>query len=107
MVLENVAVLDRRAEELVFPAKRATYFNENVLISRIRKYSPDKTDTAHGFRATLSTYIHDNFNFGEELIEVCMQHRIKTATQAAYNRGDWLERRRPIMDSISDWLLYE
>ena len=107
MVLENVAVLDRRAEELVFPAKRATYFNENVLISRIRKYSPDKTDTAHGFRATLSTYIHDNFNYGEELIEVCMQHKIKTATQAAYNRGDWLERRRPIMESISDWLLYE
>ena len=107
MVLKNVAVVDRRPEELVFPAKRATYFNENVLISRIRKYSPDKTDTAHGFRATLSTYIHDNFNYGEELIEVCMQHKIKTATQAAYNRGDWLERRRPIMDSISDWLLYE
>ena len=107
MVLKNVAVLDRRPEELVFPAKRATYFNENLLISRIRKYSPDKTDTAHGFRATLSTYIHDNFNYGEELIEVCMQHKLKTATQAAYNRGDWLERRRPIMDSISDWLLYE
>lgn len=107
MVLENLAHSQQSPDELVFPGKRATYFNENVLISRIRKYSPDKTDTAHGFRATLSTYIHNNFNYGEELIEVCMQHNIKTATQAAYNRGDWLERRRPIMDSISNWLLYE
>ena len=107
MVLENVAHLQKDPNELVFPAKRATYFNENVLISRVRKYSPDKTDTAHGFRATLSTYIHNNCSYGEELIEVCMQHKIKTATQAAYNRGDWLERRRPIMNSISDWLLYE
>jgi len=107
LVLENVAHSKKGPDELVFPAKRATYFNENVLISRVRKYSPDKTDTAHGFRATLSTYIHNNFSYGEELIEVCMQHKIKTATQAAYNRGDWLERRRPIMNSISDWVLYE
>jgi len=39
------------------------------------------------------------------MVEVCMQHEVKTLTQAAYNRGDWLEKRRPIMDAISEWLL--
>ena len=41
----------------------------------------------------------------EELLEVSMQHVVGTLTQRAYNRSDWLEKRRPIMEAISDWLL--
>ena len=89
----------------MFPGKRTRVIPENALRMCIKKYSPNRDDTAHGVRATLSTYLNDNHDFGAEIVEACMQHEVKTLTQAAYNRGDWLEKRRPIMDTSSDWLL--
>ena len=107
LVLERVGHENLAPDALVFPGKRTRMIPENALRLCIKKYSPDSDDTAHGVRATLSTYLNDHHDFGEELVEACMQHEVKTLTQAAYNRGDWLERRRPIMDAISEWLLSE
>lgn len=105
LVLERVGYEHLAPDALVFPGKRARVIPENALRLCIKKFSPDSRDTAHGVRATLSTYLNDHHDFGEEMVEVCMQHEVKTLTQAAYNRGDWLEKRRPIMDAISEWLL--
>jgi integrase len=107
LVLRRVGYENLAPDALVFPGKRTHIIPENALRLCIKKYSPDNSDTAHGVRATLSTYINDHHQFGEELVEACMQHEVKTLTQAAYNRGDWLERRRPIMDAVSEWLLDE
>jgi len=107
LVLEKVGYEHLAPDALVFPGKRTRVIPENALRLCIKKYSPDSDDTAHGVRATLSTYLNDNHDFGEEMVEACMQHEVKTLTQAAYNRGDWLEKRRPIMDAIGDWLLHD
>ena len=105
LVLERAGYEHLAPDALVFPGKRARVLPENALRLCIKKYSPDSEDTAHGVRATLSTYLNDHHDFGEEMVEACMQHEVKTLTQAAYNRGDWLEKRRPIMNAISEWLL--
>lgn len=94
-------------DAFVFPGKRGECMNENVFCNCIKRHSPNVRDTAHGIRATLSTYINAHHDFGEEIIEVCMQHQVKTMVQRAYNRGDWFEKRRPVMDAIALWLTNE
>ena len=108
-----MAVLAKRGidkmepDELVFPGQRARRMNENAMCARIQTHRPEKKETAHGLRATVRTYIEDNHDFGEELIKVCMQHQVKTLVDRAYNRGDWLEKRRPIMEAVGEWLTNE
>ena len=105
VILEKLDIENRAPDEFVFIGKRADKLPENVLLASIKRYSSDKSDTAHGVRATIRTWLEESHDFGEELLEVSMQHVVGTLTQRAYNRSDWLEKRRPIMEAISDWLL--
>jgi len=105
VILEKLDIENRAPNEFVFIGKRADSLPENVLLASIKRYSSDKSDTAHGVRATIRTWLEESHDFGEELLEVSMQHVVGTLTQRAYNRSDWLEKRRPIMEVISDWLL--
>jgi len=105
VILEKLDIENRAPDEFVFIGKRADSLPENVLLASIKRYSSDKSDTAHGVRATIRTWLEESHDFGEELLEVSMQHVVGTLTQRAYNRSDWLEKRRPIMEAISDWLL--
>lgn len=105
VILEKLDIENRAPDEFVFIGKRTDSLPENVLLASIKRYSSDKSDTAHGVRATIRTWLEESHDFGEELLEVSMQHAVGTLTQRAYNRSDWLEKRRPIMEAISDWLL--
>ena len=105
VILKKLDIENRASDEFVFVGKRVDSLPENVLREAIKRYSSDKSDTAHGVRATIRTWLEENHNFGEEILEVSMQHVVGTLTQRAYNRSDWLEKRRPIMEVISDWLL--
>ena len=105
VILEKLDIENRAPDEFVFIGKRTDSLPENVLLASIKRYSSDKSDTAHGVRATIRTWLEESHDFGEELLEVSMQHVVGTLTQRAYNRSDWLEKRRPIMEAISDWLL--
>ena len=105
VILKKLDIENRAPDEFVFIGKRADSLPENVLLASIKRYSSDKSDTAHGVRATIRTWLEESHDFGEELLEVSMQHVVGTLTQRAYNRSDWLEKRRPIMEAISDWLL--
>tara|TARA_A100001015_G_scaffold194782_1_gene217162 strand:+ start:145 stop:1314 length:1170 start_codon:yes stop_codon:yes gene_type:complete len=105
VILEKLDIENRAPDEFVFIGKRADKLPENVLLASIKRYSSDKSDTAHGVRATIRTWLEESHDFGEELLEVSMQHVVGTLTQRAYNRSDWLEKRRPVMEAIGDWLL--
>lgn len=59
--------------------------------------------TAHGFRSTFRDWAGETTKFPREVIEAAMAHRLKDAAEAAYARGDMLERRRHLM---ADWAAY-
>ena len=59
--------------------------------------------TVHGFRSTFRDWIAENTNYPSELAESCLAHALKNKTEAAYQRGDLLERRRKLMQ---DWANY-
>ena len=53
--------------------------------------------TVHGFRSAFRTWGGERSNAPRELLEVALSHAIGNQTEAAYARGDLLEKRRRIM----------
>ena len=60
--------------------------------------------TPHGFRSTFRDWASEEAHqFPGETIELALAHTIKNKTEAAYRRGDQLERRRELM---TEWERY-
>jgi len=55
--------------------------------------------TVHGFRSTFKDWATERTSFPYELSEMALAHIIKDKTEAAYRRGDMLEKRRELMDA--------
>jgi integrase len=57
----------------------------------------------HGFRSTFSDWARDRTAYPRDVIEMALAHSIKDKSEAAYRRGDALEKRRRLM---ADWARY-
>jgi len=55
--------------------------------------------TVHGFRSTFKDWATERTSFPHELSEMALAHTIKDKTEAAYRRGDMLEKRRELMEA--------
>ncbi len=90
----------------VFPNERDSGkpLSKNVMTNLLRKlgYSADVM-SAHGFRATASTILHEQ-GWKQEVIEAQLAHLTGTATSRAYNRSIYLSERTTMMQSWADYL---
>lgn len=59
--------------------------------------------TVHGFRSTFRDWAAECTNFPREVCEMALAHSIENETEAAYRRGDLLEKRRSLMAA---WAAY-
>jgi integrase len=55
--------------------------------------------TVHGFRSSFRDWCAEQTNYPRELAEVALAHTLKDKTEAAYQRGDLLEKRRRMMNA--------
>lgn len=77
--------------------------SENALSSFIKK-SMKRTDvTAHGMRATFRTWAAEQ-GADHQVAEMCLAHDVRGVVESAYNRTDYLERRRDLMDQWSTYV---
>ena len=60
--------------------------------------------TTHGFRSTFRDWAGDRTSFNRELIEQALAHQISDKSEAAYRRGDALEKRRGLMNLWGQYL---
>jgi integrase len=56
--------------------------------------------TVHGFRSSFRDWASEQTNYPREVCEMALAHTIRNKAEAAYRRGDLLEKRRALM---SDW----
>jgi integrase len=61
--------------------------------------------TVHGFRSTFRDWAAECTVFPSEVVEMALAHVIEGKTEAAYRRGDLLEKRRQLMDAWADYCL--
>jgi hypothetical protein len=59
--------------------------------------------TVHGFRSTFKDWCAEQTAYPNELSEAALAHTISSSVEAAYRRGDMLEKRRRMM---ADWTDY-
>lgn len=60
--------------------------------------------TGHGFRATARTMLHERLGFDPHVIEAQLAHSVQDALGRAYNRTEFLEQRRKMMQAWADYL---
>lgn len=59
--------------------------------------------TTHGFRSTFRDWAAEQTAFPNELLEMALAHTVSDKTEAAYRRGDMMEKRRRLM---KEWAAY-
>ena len=61
--------------------------------------------TGHGLCAIGSTYLNEyEPMISPDVIEACLSHGIKDSVRRAYNRSDYLEQRKPVMQLWGDYV---
>jgi integrase len=83
---------------LVFPSPfdAGKPISDMSLTAVLRKMCRDDI-TVRGFRSTFRDWAGETTSFPREVIEAAMAHRLKDKAEAAYARGDLLEKRRLLM----------
>ena len=57
----------------------------------------------HGFRSTFRDWAGERTNYPRDLAENALAHTLESKVEAAYRRGDDLEKRRKMME---DWAAF-
>lgn len=89
---------NRHPDDYVFTGwKRNTGLSNNAFLALLKKMGRSDI-TAHGFRSCFRDWAAEEaYQFSNETIELALAHTITNKVEAAYRRGDQLERRRELM----------
>jgi integrase len=105
-LLRSLTHLSDSPVDLVFPNPQFRPLSDTAM----RKYLQDDMGksglTVHGFRSTFRDWAAERTTFPRELAEASLAHTLKDKTEAAYQRGDLLSRRRALMDAWAAFCLH-
>jgi integrase len=73
-----------------------------ALLMTLRRMKRDDL-TVHGFRSTFRDWAAEQTAYPNEMLEMALAHTVSDKTEAAYRRGDMVEKRRRLMD---DWAAF-
>ncbi len=107
----SIAILDFMKDysghrEYVFPGDRQPkqHMNESTANAALRRAGYKGVLVAHGFRSIASTALNEQ-GFNPDAIEHALAHLDKNQIRAAYNRSNYLEERRNLMEWWSQYIL--
>lgn len=89
------------------PVNKKGYLSKETVNKAIQRIANEKYKdrlVAHGLRSIASTYLHDKFTTEYHAVEACLSHRDKNSVASAYNRGNYLTRRRELMQAWGDFV---
>lgn len=87
----------------IFPgAKPSTPMSDMSLTAVLRRMNRSDI-TVHGFRSTFRDWVAETTNYPHELAEMALAHVVSNKVEAAYRRGDMLDKR---FNMMNDWALY-
>ncbi len=92
------------ADPFIFPGMRKGRALSNMAMLNLVKTMTDNAYTVHGFRSSFRDWAGEETNFPREICEAALAHKIKDKAEAAYRRGDALERRRKLMEAWSNYI---
>lgn len=87
--------------DLIFPAPRGGPLSDMALTAVLRRIGADAVP--HGFRSTFRDWAGERTDFPREVAEQALAHTLESKVEAAYRRGDSLDKRRKLM---GDWAAF-
>jgi integrase len=88
--------------ELIFPSPTGKQLSDMAMTSVMRRMG--LVSVPHGLRSTFRDWAAERTNFPKEIAEMALAHTVSNAVEAAYRRGDMLEKRREMMQVWADFL---
>ena len=85
----------------IFGNQKGSMLSDMSLIAVMRRMKVDAVP--HGFRSTFRDWVGECTQYPSDLAEMALAHVLPNKTEAAYRRGDALEKRRGMMDA---WALH-
>ncbi|WP_428506807.1 tyrosine-type recombinase/integrase [Roseateles sp.] len=98
-LIESMPRID--GSEFIFSAPRGGQLSDMALTQLLRRMGANAVP--HGFRSTFRDWAGERTNHPREVAEQALAHVLENKVEAAYRRGDALEKRRTLM---SDWELF-
>ena len=105
-ILREVAWLKRSEDEFVFPGiKPGKPIGQHVMKTLMNYMGYNGIASTHGFRSSFKDWATEQTAFPTEAIELALAHAVGNRTEAAYRRGDLLEKRRLLSKAWGDFCL--
>ncbi len=82
------------------PMKPDQHLSNMAMLSLLKKGLNRPDITVHGFRSTFRDWAGETTSHEREVIEHALAHQLADETEAAYQRGDYFEKRKQLM---ADW----
>lgn len=98
-IVQRCARLRIAGCELVFPGIRRNQRLSDMTLSKLVKELGEPF-TAHGFRSSFRDWVSEETDHQSDVAEAALAHTVANKTEAAYRRGNLLEKRRVMME---DW----
>jgi integrase len=96
MGVDPVAHPDRYA----FPGAKPDHpLSDMAMLNLLQHRMGNPEVTVHGFRSSLRDWGAERTDFPNEVLEMALAHVIDDKTEAAYRRGDLLQKRRQLMEA--------
>ncbi|MCX5496185.1 tyrosine-type recombinase/integrase [Kaistia dalseonensis] len=90
---------------LVFPSGRTGKVLSNMSMTMVvRRLKIEPEPTVHGFRSSFRDWCGEATAFPREVAEAALAHTVGDKVEAAYRRGDALEKRRKLMTAWAGYL---
>jgi len=104
-VLRHAAKLrpERRPDAPVFPGGKADRPLSSMALLMLLRRMGRSDLTAHGFRSTFRDWCAETTNHSREVAEAALAHTLSDKVEAAYRRGDLMDKRRRLM---ADWAAF-
>lgn len=106
-VLERMIPISRHCSQYVFPSIRTNSrpISDQTVNVALRNMGFTKEQmTAHGFRAMASTRLYEMGKYRGDVIERQLAHVERNKVKGAYNRAEYLDERRAMMQDWADYL---
>ena len=92
--------------ELVFPGQRGGKPLSDMTLTKICRDS-GVSAVPHGFRSSFRDWVAEETNFDGDIAEMALAHVIQNKVEAAYRRGNLLEKRKALMEAWGRYCVAE
>jgi integrase len=99
-----IQLLDDASESFLFPSPSHPdkHLSNMAMLMVLDRMDYDHV-TVHGFRSTFKDWTRDRTRFENYVSEAALEHASGDKIEAAYARGDVLEKRRKLMDAWAEY----